>query len=188
MALGYGLGVVFLEPAGRRERYLTLLGLAAIALFLLVRLANLYGDPRPWSGQRDGVMTALSMLNVTKYPPSLLYVLVTLGALFLLLPAMERLGGFAGDVLATFGRVPLFIYVLHLYVARAAAAVLWFAEGFDFHQLRGFGVQAVPPEGLGLSLAGTYAAWILIMAALYPACRWFAGVKRRRRDWWLSYL
>ena len=98
------------------------------------------------------------MLNVTKYPPSLLYVLVTLGALFLLLPAMERLGGFAGDVLATFGRVPLFIYVLHLYVARAAAAVLWFAEGFGFHQLRGFGVQAVPPEGLGLSLAGTYAA------------------------------
>jgi uncharacterized membrane protein len=188
MALGYGLGVVFLEPAGRRERYLTLLGLAAIALFLLVRLANLYGDPRPWSGQRDGVMTALSMLNVTKYPPSLLYVLVTLGALFLLLPAMERLGGFAGDVLATFGRVPLFIYVLHLYVARAAAAVLWFAEGFGFHQLRGFGVQAVPPEGLGLSLAGTYAAWILIMAALYPACWWFAGVKRRRRDWWLSYL
>ena len=84
--------------------------------------------------------------------------------MFLLLPAMERLGGFA------------------------AAVALWLVEGFEFHQLGGFGVQVAPPEGLGLSLPGTYAAWILIMAALYPACRWFAEVKRRRQDWWLRYL
>jgi uncharacterized membrane protein len=188
MAMGYGLGHVFLEPATLRERHLKLLGLVSIALFLLLRGWNLYGDARPWSAQGDGVMTALSVLNVTKYPPSLLYALVTLGPAFLLLSAMERLGGFAGEVLATFGRVPLFIYVLHLYAARAAAVALSLAEGFDFHQLRGFGIQAAPPEGLGLSLGGTYAAWILVIAALYPACRWFAGVKRRRRDWWLSYL
>jgi hypothetical protein len=125
---------------------------------------------------------------VTKYPPSLLYALVTLGPIFLLLPAMERLGGLVGEVLATYGRVPLFIYLLHLYVAHAAAVVLWLVEGFNFHQLHGFDVQAAPPEGFGLSLAGTYAAWILITAALYPACRWYAGVKQRRRDWWLSYL
>jgi uncharacterized membrane protein len=188
IALGYGMGYVFLDPAAKRTRQLTFLGLSAIALFLLLRLANLYGDPRPWSFQGDGVMTALSMLNVTKYPPSLLYVLVTLGPMFLLLTAMERLGGFAGDVLATFGRVPLFIYVLHLYAAHAAAITLFRIEGFDFHQLRGLGVRAAPPEGLGLGLAATYVAWMLIMAALYPACRWFAGVKRRRQDWWLSYL
>jgi uncharacterized membrane protein len=188
MAVGYGLGHVFLEPATKRERQLTVLGLAAIALFLLLRGTNLYGDSHPWGVQANGVMTALSMLNVTKYPPSLLYALVTLGPIFLLLPAMERLGGFVGEVLATYGRVPLFIYLLHLYVAHAVAVVLWLVEGFDFHQLRDFGVQAAPPEGLGLSLAGTYAAWILIMAALYPACRWYAGVKQRRRDWWLSYL
>jgi hypothetical protein len=101
---------------------------------------------------------------------------------------MERLGGIVGEVLETFGRVPLFIYVLHLDVARAAAVVLWLTEGFEFHQLRGFEVREAPPEGLGLSLAGTYAAWILIMAALYPACRWYAGIKQRRRDWWLSYV
>jgi uncharacterized membrane protein len=188
MAVGYGLGHVFLEPATKRERQLTVLGLAAIALFLLLRGTNLYGDPHPWRVQANDIMTALSMLNVTKYPPSLHYALVTLGPIFLLLPAMERFGGFVGEVLATYGRVPLFIYLLHLYVAHAVAVVLWLVEGFDFHQLRDFGVQAAPPEGLGLSLAGTYAAWILIMAALYPACRWYAGVKQRRRDWWLSYL
>jgi uncharacterized membrane protein len=188
MAVGYGLGHIFLEPATKRERQLTVLGLAAIALFLLLRGTNLYGDSHPWGVQANDIMTALSMLNVTKYPPSLHYGLVTLGPIFLLLPAMERLGGFAGEVLATYGRVPLFIYLLHLYVAHAAAVILWLVEGFDFHQLRDFGVQAAPPEGLGLSLAGTYAAWILIIAALFPACRWYAGVKQRRRDWWLSYL
>jgi uncharacterized membrane protein len=188
MALGYELGYVFLEPAAQRQRRLKLLGLASIALFLLLRGTNLYGDPSPWSAQGDSVMTALSVLNITKYPPSLLYALVTLGSALLLLSAMERLGGFAGEVLATFGRVPLFIYLLHLYAAHAVAVALWLAEGFEFRQLLGFGVQTAPPEGLGLSLAGTYAAWILIMAALYPACQWFASVKRRRRDWWLSYL
>jgi uncharacterized membrane protein len=188
MAVGYGLGYIFLEPATQREGQLKLLGLASIALFLLLRGANLYGDPSPWSARGDGVMTALSVFNVTKYPPSLLYTLVTLGSALLLLSAMDRLGGVIGEVLATFGRVPLFIYVLHLYAAHAAAVALWLTEGFDFHQSRGFGIQAAPPAGLGLSLASTYVAWFLIMAALYPACRWFAGVKRRRRDWWLSYL
>ena len=188
MALGYGLGPVFLEPASTRARQLTLLGLASIALFLLLRGTNFYGDPHPWSQQRDSMMTALSVLNVSKYPPSLLYALVTLGPALLLLPAMERFGGFAGEVLATFGRVPLFIYLLHLYAAHAAAVALFLTEGFDYNQLRGFGAQAAPPAGLGLSLPATYAAWILIMAALYPACRWFANVKRRRHDWWLSYL
>jgi uncharacterized membrane protein len=188
MALGYGLEPVFLEPASTRAWQLTLLGLASIALFLLLRGTNFYGDPHPWSQQRDSMMTALSVLNVSKYPPSLLYALVTLGPALLLLLAMERFGGFAGEVLATFGRVPLFIYLLHLYAAHAAAVALFLTEGFDYNQLRGFGAQAAPPAGLGLSLPATYAAWILIMAALYPACRWFANVKRRRHDWWLSYL
>lgn len=188
MAAGYGLGHVFLEPAVQRKRQLTFLGLALIALFLLLRGTNLYGDPSPWRTQGSAIMTVLSGLNVTKYPPSLLYALVTLGPALLLLPAMERLRGFAGDVLATFGKVPLFIYVLHLYAAHALAIALWLAEGFAFEQLRGFGIRAFPPDGLGLGLAGTYAAWILIMLALYPACRWFARVKQRRQDWWLAYL
>ncbi len=188
MALGYGLGPVFLKPAAQRARLLTFLGSSSIALFLLLRAANFYGDPSPWAVQRDLVTTALSVLNVTKYPPSLLYVLVTLGPVFLLLPVMERLQGLAGKILATFGEVPLFFYVLHLYLAPAGAVALALSEGFTLKQLHGLGAGAVPPESLGLSLSGTYAVWILLLLALYPACRWFAGVKQRRRDWWLSYL
>ncbi len=188
MALGYGLGGVFLEPAARRDRQLVLIGLTAIAAFVLLRGTNLYGDPRPWTLQSDAVMTALSVLDVTKYPPSLLYALVTLGPMLILLPAMDRLGGIVGEVLVTFGRVPLFFYVLHIYVAHLAAVALWLAEGFTIDQLHGFGIPSDPPGGLGLSLAGTYVAWALVVAALYPACHWYAGIKQRRRDWWLSYL
>lgn len=180
MALGYGLGGAFLEPASRRDRRLALIGLAAIVAFVVVRGTNFYGDPRPWSGQRDAVMTALSVLDVTKYPPSLLYALATLGPMLVLLPAMDRVGGIVGEVLATFGRVPLFFYVLHLYVAHLAAVALWLAEGFTLQQLRGFGLHSDPPEGLGLGLAGTYVAWVLVVAALYPVCRWYAGIKQRR--------
>lgn len=188
MAVGYGLGPVFLESARRRERILSLLGLASVGLFLILRATNLYGDPHPWTAQGDSVTTALSILNVTKYPPSLLYALITLGPMLLLLPAMERLHGPIGEAMATFGRTPLFVYILHLYVALAAGAALRFAQGFDFRKLATLGSKESALEGYGTNLLGVYLAWILIMAALYPACRWFAGVKRRRRDWWLSYL
>lgn len=187
MAVGYGLGPIFLEPAERRSQLLTRLGVASLALFALLRATNLYGDQRLWSAQADAVTTALSMLNVTKYPPSLLYALVTLGVGLLLLPALERLEGRVGRILAIYGRVPLFVYVLHLYVILVAAVALELAKGFNFDQLKGLG-GGPPPENFGIGLAGAYVAWALIMAALYPACRWFAGVKRRRRDWWLSYL
>jgi len=188
MAFGYGLGALFLEPAARRDRRLVLIGGAAILAFLVLRGTNFYGDPRPWIPQGDAVMTALAVLDVTKYPPSLLYALVTLGPVLVLLPALDRMRGIGGEVLATFGRVPLFFYVLHLYVARAAATALWLSLGFGFDQMRGFENPADPPEGLGLGLAATYGTFVLVVAALYPACRWYAGVKRRRRDWWLSYL
>jgi hypothetical protein len=117
----------------------------------------------------------LSFLNVTKYPPSLLYILVTLGPVLMLLPAMERLGGAASRVLEVFGQTPLFFYVTHLYAMVAVHAALMLASG-------------APPENLRVGLAAAYLAWAALVAALYPVCRWFAGVKRRRRYGWLSYL
>jgi uncharacterized membrane protein len=188
ICIGYGLGPLFLAPAARRDRLLSLIGLTAIALFFALRYANIYGDPSPWTPQTDCVMTALSFLNVTKYPPSLLYALVTLGPAIFLLPRMERLSNAVGDFLAVFGRTPFFFYVLHLYVALGAAFALALARGFDLGQMTEFAASRSPPENFGVGLGGAYVAWIVLIAALYPLCRWFAGVKRRRRDWWLSYL
>ncbi|BGE85991.1 hypothetical protein Ms3S1_24270 [Methylosinus sp. 3S-1] len=130
--------------------------------------------------------TTLSFLDVSKYPPSLLYVLVTLGVGLLLLPTLEKLKGAAARVLMTFGRVPFFAYVLHLYVILIAAFVVETIKGVDLRGLESG--SGAPPENFGVGLAGAYVAWIAIMTALYPACVWFAGVKRRRRDWWLGYL
>jgi uncharacterized membrane protein len=188
-ALGYGLGPLFLKPAIPRDRTLYLAGGAALALFVVLRFSNLYGDPRPWSVQRDSVFTLLSFLNVTKYPPSLLYLLVTLGGAALTLPALARAGKRIGDALTVFGRTPLFFYVLHLYVGVLAALALTFARGYSLQDVAAWAKSGGPPPEFGVGLAGAYVAWILIVLALYPLCRWFAEVKRRRRDlWWLTYL
>ena len=185
IALGYGLGPIFLTPPERRARALISLGLAFLACFVALRAAGVYGDARLWRTFPDGARTALSFLDITKYPPSLHYALVTLGVGLLLLPALERAGGAFGRVLATFGRAPLFAYVLHLYAILIAAFLVALAKGVD---LRGLEAGGPPPDNYGLGLAGAYVMWVLIVAAIYPACAWFAGVKRRRRDWWLSYL
>jgi uncharacterized membrane protein len=188
MAIGFGAGPVFLEPAQRRKRILTALGVAATALFFVLRLPNIYGDPSPWSVQRDAVMTAFSVLNVSKYPPSLLYALITLGPMLMILAAMERVHGIFGHALAVYGRTPLFFYVLHLYVALAAGVLLRLAQGMELGRMMEEGARAFSSQQFGTNLAGVYVSWILVMTALYPACRWYAGVKERRRDWWLSYL
>jgi uncharacterized membrane protein len=188
VAVGYGLGPLFLADARRREWILSLIGVAALALFVILRGSNLYGDPHPWSPQPTPTMTALSFLNVSKYPPSLLYALVTLGPAVMLLPVLERLGGALGRVLAVFGQTPLFFYVLHLYAALGAAMALELARGFSLGQVAAFAASRAPLESFGVGLLGVYVAWIAIVAALYPLCRWFARFKRRRRDWWITYL
>jgi uncharacterized membrane protein len=188
-ALGYGIGPLFQTETERRDRTLRLAGIGALALFVLLRAGNFYGDPHPWAAQRDGVFTVLSFVNVTKYPPSLLYLLVTLGGAALALPPLARLGGKAGQALAVFGRTPLLFYVLHLYVGAAGAVALAHARGYTLDDIGAFVKSGQPPADFGLGLAGAYGAWIVVVVALYPICRWFAGVKRRRADlWWLSYL
>lgn len=189
VALGYGIGPLFLEDETDRHRTLRRCGAAALAGFLALRASNLYGDPQPWTVQADPLFTLFSFLNVTKYPPSLLYLLVTLGAAALALPALARLGGAAGRVLTIFGRTPLLFYVLHLYLAMAGALTLAMLRGFSLQDIGRFAQSGSPPADFGAGLAGAYAAFVVVVAALYPVCRWFAGVKRRRKDlWWLSYL
>lgn len=190
MLLGYGLGGLFQQPEGAGTRKILMLASGMLILFAVLRGINLYGDPRPWAAQAEPLWTALSFINVSKYPPSLDFVLVTLGVSLALLPLLARPGGPLESVLLTFGRTPLFTYVLHIFLAHGLALVAGWAMGVPlsaFFNLLGDPSRAIE-AGWGFGLGGVYIAWLAVLALLYPLSRWFAGVKRRRRDWWLGYL
>jgi uncharacterized membrane protein len=186
MASGYALGSVFKMKAERRQRVLLALGASMVALFLGLRLINTYGDPVPWATQSDYVRTLMSFLNVKKYPPSLDYLLATLGPALMLLGCLENVRGRLASVLQVFGRVPFFFYVLHLALAHLAAGLLAMAMGYGNAVLND--LPRDYPNDWGFGLPTVYLAWALVVITLYPACRWFGEVKRRRGDWWLSYL
>ncbi len=186
MAAGYAMGSLYDLPAERRRRRLILMGLASIASFIVLRTANVYGDLVPWTSQATAASTAMSFMNVTKYPPSLLYLLATLGPALLALAAFEHARGASARFLATIGRVPLFFYVLHIALAHLLAGLAALALGYGPEVLTNPPWQYSP--GWGFSLLPVYGVWICVVLILYPACRWFASVKSRRRDWWLSYL
>ena len=198
MAAGYAFGRVYdWEPAERRRKLLQW-GLAITAGFLVLRALDFYGDPNGWAPQSRAAMTVVSFFNTQKYPPSLLFLMMTLGPAFIVLSAWDRYNqrseapvrrNAIANALVTFGRVPLFFYLLQWPTAHAAGYFLSIATGKDtayFFQVPGPGLN-LPPDA-GFSLPVTYAAWILGVLLLYPLCKWFAGVKARRRDWWLSYL
>lgn len=180
MATGYCFGAIFrLEPEQRfRAQYL--LGGGSILLFVALRYINVYGDPAPWHAQAAWWRTILSFINVSKYPPSLLYLLVTLGPAILVLPALERLNGKVGAFFTVYGRVPFFYYVLHIYLVHGLAllsSMLFFG---------GAPVTAFVHPGFGLGVV--YLTWMTVVGLLYLPCKWFMGIKKSRRDWWLSYI
>jgi uncharacterized membrane protein len=180
MAAGYALGPwVALARAERRRRFFAL-GAALAAAFVILRASGVYGDPHPWSPSRG----ALAFLDCQKYPPSLLYLLMTLGPALLLLAAVDRpLPAWTTPILV-YGRVPLFYYVLHFFLIHViAVALAWPRLGSA-----ALTHQYMPSGGLELSLPAVYALWVFVVVALYPACRWFAGVKRRSDAAWLTYL
>lgn len=193
MAAGYALGPLLLLDRPRRRRLLATLGLALTLAFVLLRATNLYGDPHPWSVQASGLVTLFSFLNCEKYPPSLLFLLMTLGPSIALLAVFDTAGepGRCLRPLVTFGRVPLFYYLLHLPLIHALAVLssyLQFGRADWWFQNNVLGPPSPIPAGCGYGLPVVYLVWIAVVVALYPACRWFAGVKERRRDVWLSFL
>jgi len=191
LAAGYAFGAFYQMPAARRRRILWRLGAAMVTAFVVLRAINLYGDLRPWSTQRDFVFTALSFLNVSKYPPSLLFLLMTLGVGIIALAWFELAGrGPLSRALITFGRVPLFFYFGQWITAHGLAILVCYLAGQPLAwQFASPLARPFPnPGNLGFSLWVVYLVWILGTLLLYPLCRWFADVKRRRSDWWLSYL
>ena len=189
MCLGYGLGFIFRQAPQQRHRNVLLMALGFLAAFVVLRAINGYGDPAPWSVQSSAVMTVLSFMNVSKYPPSLMYVLVTLGVAMLLFLALDKLSGPIQKVLLAFGRTSLFTYVLHIYLAHSVALLIGVLGGLSASYYFDFLARfAGAPDGQGYELPIVYGTWLVVVAMLYPVSSWFARVKRERRDWWLSYL
>jgi len=187
MATGYALGPVLKMDRASRRTVLLRLGMAVTAGFVLLRASNLYGDPAAWSTQATWLATVLSFINCEKYPPSLLYLMMTLGPAMMLLAVLENARGRVARWISTFGRVPFFYYAAHIYLIHLLAVIFAFTVyGYATWLLGQFPPQK--PPGYGLSLPGLYAVWLLVIVALYPLCRWFAALKQRRREWWWSYL
>ncbi len=190
MALGYSLGSLLLLEPGVRRRELLGLGSMLTLLFIMMRAINVYGDAAPWSKQPDPFFTFLSFLNCTKYPPSLLYLLMTLGPAIMALALFDRVSGPLTPPVITFGRVPLFFYLLHIPLIHGSAVILDVIR-YGWSPLANNGPWFKPkdaPPGYGFDLPVVYLVWIAVLLVLYPACRWYAGVKKRSRNPWLSYL
>jgi uncharacterized membrane protein len=209
MAAGYAIGAIMKLPAQRRQRIILWVGVAASVLFIVVRAGHLYGNPPynpsnetvysndtdgPWRIQPSITMSVVSFLNVEKYPPSLQYLLMTLGPGLILLSILDRRAlsrglGVIGRFFLVYGRVPMFFYVIHIYLVHAMAGlVAWL-----FHQptawlFHGANYMNPIPPGYGHNLPFIYLMWMTAILLLYYPCRWFAGVKTRHKNWWLSYL
>ena len=191
MAAGYAFGSVMRMDAARRNRINLTLGAVCVAAFLLLRLTDVYGDPRPWHDATARAPGVLRFLNTSKYPASLSFLLMTLGPMFLLLPVLERARGRLADALVVFGRVPLFFYLLHIPLIHLVAVfVSLIRQDNGISWLRGnFPVaNGPPPPGYTWSLTLLYAVTVLVVVLLYFPCRWFAAQRAQRPDSWLRYL
>lgn len=191
LLLGYGLGPVLVDGQGLRRGRILTLALSGLALFAVVRGFNVFGaDPTAWTVQPEPLWTAFSFISVSKYPPSPAYVLLMIGLALLLLLAFDRWRGPVVRVFLTFGRTPLFTYLLHIWIAHTLALLAGLATDVP---ASAFLNGIVDPErlvaaGWGFSLPVVYGFWAATLIIIYPLSRWFEGVKRRRRDWWLGYL
>jgi uncharacterized membrane protein len=191
-AAGYGLGQVYKCAPERRKAFLSRLGLAVTGAFLVIRAINIYGDPFRWSAQKLAVFTMLSFLNTNKYPPSLLYLLMTLGPAMLFLRAVD--GGVPQWLRPALvvGKVPMFYYLLHVPLIHVIAVIVCYAHYGQAHWMfESPSIEYFPitrPPGWDYSLPVVYLIWIFVVVALYPLCKWYAGLRQRSSNPWLSYL
>ena len=193
MSLGYCFGSLYdatFETA-KRKKILNGLGIGSLVLFVILIALNTYGDPVRWTNYGVNSKTLMSIFDVNKYPPSLLYLLITLGGTFLFLANAEKLKGKVVDFFSTFGRVPFFYYILHIYLIHLFAAFAAYFTGFGWQALvlPTFITRVEALKGYGFNLITVYLVWIVVILLLYPLCKKFDSYKQSHKEkWWLSYL
>lgn len=194
MPLGYCLGELYAPGYGaeKRQKNLLVMGGSALLLFAVLRLTNVYGDPVPWTTQKDSVFTFLSFININKYPPSLSFLLLTIGPALIFLSLTEKAAGRLVNIISVYGRVPMFYYLLHIYLLHFLAMIMselftnvpW--DAWILKQPLWFNTDLT---GYGYSLPVVYAVWIIVVAAMYPLCVLYDRYKLANKSkWWLSYL
>ncbi|QKJ29440.1 DUF1624 domain-containing protein [Mucilaginibacter mali] len=188
MLLGYVFGTLYKKDADAAKRRKTLLnwGLGLLALFVVLRYFNFYGDPAPWSSQKTASLSIISFFNVSKYPPSLLYLCMTLGAALIALSQTETVKNKLTDILVIYGNVPMFYYLCHWYLLLITFISLYLGSGYHLNQFDPKTGQ--PPASFGYGLGGVYLVWLIAIIILYFPCRWYSKYKRAHTQWWLSYL
>jgi len=191
-AVGYALGTVFDWEPERRRAMLLRAGASLTVAFLALRALNVYGDPGPWRAQKSALFTMLSFINTNKYPPSLIFLLMTLGPALLFLRAVDQRTPTMLRPALIIGKVPMFYYALHVVLIHLIAVLACLLRYGEVHWMfESPTVDRFPitqPPGWPLALPAVYVIWATVVVLLYPLCRWFAAVRQRRRDWWLSYL
>jgi len=193
MIVGYCCGKLFTRyELSQRKKILLWLGVGVLLFFVTLRFTNLYGDPFPWSVQKNNLYTLLSFVNVQKYPPSLLYLSLTIGVAFVFLALVKKEGSGLSKIIIVYGRVPFFYYIIHFFLLQLINISLFLARGHSAAEGMA-GEPGIPFKfaipGEGFDLPGVYLIWIVVVVALYPVCKWYDRYKTNHREkWWLSYL
>ncbi len=191
MLMGYGLGRIFTSAfsASKRRSILYGLGTTFILLYIIIRIYNHYGDPSSWTVQRNLLFSLFSFINLSKYPPSLDYILLTVGVAIVVLGSLDRISKDSFSFFRIFGRVPFFFYVLHLYLIHTITVIVFFIQGYPSKDIA---PQHSPfmfrPDHFGFALPVVYLLWAAVVLILYPLCKWYDRYKSTHSYWWLSYL
>jgi uncharacterized membrane protein len=189
MSIGYCFGVVLQKAYQGIMKILYQLGGSMIVAFIIIRWINVYGDPQPWHMQSTWWKTALDFIRCQKYPPSLLYLLMTLGPAIFSLPLLEKISSTSfARIFTVYGRVPMFYYILHIYLIHTLALITGLVSGAALDLFTSNGALFDPSRHWGFSLPVVYAYWISTLAILYFPCRWYMRIKMQHKKWWLSYL
>jgi uncharacterized membrane protein len=191
MMLGYCFGKYYLHDIINRNKRSIILGCGLIAFFIILRWTNIYGDPGNWKVQPTALYTFFSFISTQKYPPSLLFLCMTIGTSLVILGLIGNVKNKFADAITVYGKVPLFYYILHFYILHLLSSLLFFYNGHSFEE-GAKGAAGVPFKfifpGEGFGLGGVYLIWLIVVVGLYPLCRWYAGYKRNHSNWWLSYV